>query len=371
MPDEEKPRPSEPQPDEPRVLRPTVLRPPSRGDAAPAGPTAPRRSSTRQPTVIDPKAGSGRAPARPSGIDGTGPAAAPAHASDAEASGPAATPVAAPTAIIGTERKRIEVSLDDLKDLSPGSEPDVLAQAIRLLQAYVPDDASDRTVILWGQQLQQDYADMVSAALARAQADVLTRVTVHLNRMMDILKSIDVAAVAGTERTGGGLGKVLKRMSKKIDTAEELAAARVELDQLVKLMSAEMGRLLDLKGEMEQSSRRIDELRAEVEASALAAQFLSSYLQKTDEGLSRRFLERSMSLTQTALQIGGSASLRESEVEQPLRLISAIQNVALVMVPGWLGTIGSLTTLAGREATPTEAGEMAFQLRKILEQLES
>jgi hypothetical protein len=188
--------------------------------------------------------------------------------------------------------------------------------------------------------------------------------------MMALLASIDVAAVAGVA-DDLGLGKYLGRLSKRIDTREELRAARREIDQLVKLIAAAMDDLLVLKAEVERSSRRIGELGDDVEASALAAQFLSTYLQRKDEELSRLLLERSMSLTQTALQIRGSASLRDSQIDQPLRLISAIQNVALVMVPGWLGSIASLTALGGRKPTPTEANEIAFQLRKILEQLQT
>lgn len=321
-------------------------------DKGPPPPEPPRRSRRLQPTVIDTTVGKRPAPRSPSSTAGS-------------------VRVTAPTAITGTERKRIPVRLDDLESLAPGTKPDVLARALRLLQGYVANDATDGTVVLWGQRLQQDYADLVSQTLARSQADVLTRVTVHLNRMMELLGSIDVAAVAGIADDDLGLGKYLGRLSRKIDTREELRAARVEIDQLLKLIAAAMNDLLDLKVEIERSSRGIDRLGDDVEASALAAQFLSAYLQGTDEDLSRRFLERSMSLTQTALQIRGSASLRESQIEQPLRLIGAIQNVALVMVPGFLGSIASLTALGGRKPTRTEADEMAFQLRKILEQLQN
>jgi len=356
MPEEESPRRSPQLPDETRVTGPTVLRPPARDDAGSAGSATGRRPGRLQPTSIDTNAGTRHTPGLPSAIDGSGRAAA---------------RVTAPTAIIGAERERIAVTADDLERLSPGTKPEVLARAVHFIGGYVADDASDRTVVLWGNQLQRDYADLVSATLARAQSDVLTRVTVHLDRMADILRSIDLVSVAGAGHDGGGLGKYLKKLSKKIDTREEFLAARIELDQLVKLMSAAMDDLLDLKLQIEQSSHGIDQLGDEVEASALGAQFLSNYLQGKDEELSQRFLERSMSLTQTALQIRGSVSMRDSQIEQPLRLISAIQNVALVMVPGWLGSIASLTVLAGREPTPTEAGEMAFQLRKILEQMQT
>lgn len=299
---------------------------------------------------------------------------------DRRASGPpAAAPsgggarrarVTALTAIVGVERKRIAVTGDDLRALAPGAAPVVLARALRLVQAYVVEDSRDTAVVLWGQRAQQDYAELVSDLLALSQADVLARVTAHLGRMTEILGSIDIGAVAGADGASGPLTAYLKRVSRKIDTREELGRASAELEQLVRLMRKEMDGLLDLRRRIEEASTRIDGIGDEVEAAALSAQFLSTYLRDTDEARSRRFLERSMSLTQSALQIRGSASLRESQVEQPLRLIGAIQDAALVMVPGWLGSIASLTALAGRRPTPTEAGETAFQLRKILERLE-
>lgn len=359
MPDEETPGPAERPPTRTVPTGPTVLRQPLPDRARPADAPAPQGPATRfrpiQATLIDPGPAQGT---RTRASDGARPRGG--------------TPrVGAPTAITGTERKRIPVSVDDLQTLAPGAHPDVAARALRLVHGYVAEDASDQAAVVWGQSFQRAYADLVSEILGRSQADVLIRVTVYLNRVMEILRSIDLLAVAGSAHDGARLGKILNRLSKRIDTPEELRAASVELDQLVKLMSQAMDVLLALRADIERASHRIDELGDEVEAAALAAQFLSNHLQGANESLSRRFLERSMSLTQTMLQIRGSVSMRESQVEQPLRLIGAIQDVALVMLPAWLGSIASLTVLARRTPTPTEAGEMAFQLRKILEQLQT
>lgn len=354
MPDEDAPRSSDRPRTRPVVTEPTILKPAVR-DVAGSTDGPPTRSRPIQPTVVNVRSGQG----------------ARTHTVESDRT-PRGTPrVGAPTVIIGAERKRIPVSADDLKQLAPDVDPDVAERALRLLHGYVAENTSDQVAIMWGQQFQRAYADLVSETLGRSQADVLTRVTVYLNRVMEILRSIDLVAVAGSTHDGVGLGRYLNRMSKKIDTREELRAASIELDQLVKLMSPAMDVLLALRADIERASQRIDELGDEVEAAALAAQFLSTHLQDGNESLSRRFLERSMSLTQTMLQIRGSVSMRESQIEQPLRLIGAIQDVALVMLPAWLGSIASLTVLATRTPTPTEAGEMTFQLRKIIEQLQT
>lgn len=315
-----------------------------------------------RPTVIDHLGGGA----------GTAPSAGGAQA-PSEPRHPPAPRVFGPTAVPGVERKRIRASLEEFKKLSPGVSPDVLEMALRLVETYVEEEATDRTAVLWGQRSQEDYSELVSKNLSLSQADALLTATGYLNRMMEILRSIDIEAVASDTRAGGTIGEYLKGLNKKIDTLEELEAARVELDQLVKLMSAALDELLDLRERIEKQSRRIDEIGDEVDAAAVAAQFLSDYESKRSPQLSRRFFERSMSLTQSAVQIRGSTTIRATQIEQPLRLIDAIQNVALVTLPGWLGSIASLSVLfrGERKLTPTEAGELARQLRTIVEQMQT
>lgn len=287
---------------------------------------------------------------------------------------PAAPKAFGPTAVPGVERKRIPVGIEELGKLSPGAGPEVLERALRLVETYVEEEATDRTAVLWGQRSQEDYSELVSESLSLSQADALVRARGYLGRMMEILQSIDVEAVSTAVRGGGGaVAEYLRGMNKKIDTLKELEAARVELDQLVKLMSAALIDLLDLKERIEKQSRRIDEIGDEVDAAALAALFLSDHESKRSPQLSRRFFERSMSLTQSGVQIRGSITISAVQIEQPLRLIRAIQDVALVTLPGWLGSIASLSVLSqgARKLTPTEAGELARQLRKIVEQLQA
>lgn len=331
-------------------------------DKHPRSPGEKQRAITGKlrPTVID----------HPGGKAGM-PAAGETQAPSAPA--PAAPKAFGPTQIPGVERKRIPVGLGELAKLSPEAKPEVLERARGMLETYVEEEATDRTAVLWGQRSQEGYSALVSETLSLSRAEALVSVTEHLNRMMEILRSMDLKSIATAVPGGGMIGEYLKGMNKKIDTLEELEAALAELNQLVGLMGAALGDLLDLKERIEKQSRRIDEIGDEVEAAALAAQFLSEHESKRLPQLARRFFERSMSLTQSAVQIRGSTSIRATQIEQPLRLIGVIQNVALVMLPGWLGSIASLTVLSRekRKPTPTEAGELARQLRNIVEQLKT
>ncbi len=273
-----------------------------------------------------------------------------------------------PTVIPGVQRRRIEVTLSDLRKLSPQATGEVLERALHLLEVVVVERLTDRKAILWGHDLQQGYSGLVSETLTLSQDTMLVKVTGYLNRMMTILSSIDIYGICNIEDEGS-ITQFFRRGGAKIDTPQEFESARAELDQLLGLMSAGLEELLKLKEKLDSHSSSIDEFGDEVEASALAALFLSTYLQGTQPGLTQRFTERSMSLTATLAQIRGSSSIRTIQIEQPLSLISSIQNVALVLLPGWIGSVAALTVQARKKPSPTEAGELVYQLGEIITQL--
>ena len=284
---------------------------------------------------------------------------------------PAATPVVRqPTAIPGAERKRIEVAVSDLQALSPGAAAGVYQQARALVGAFVVDKASQRKAILWGHNLQQVHGDLVTEMLALARSPVLRQVEGYLARMMDILGSIDLMAVCGH---GGDslVGRLFQGINSRIDTPGELAQAQAELEQLLALMGGALDPLLDLKDRLLRLSGSMEGTAAQVEASAIGALFLSERLRQDDAALAQCFVERSMSLTQTLAQMRQAGSTREIQIEQPIRLIGAIQNVALVVMPAFIGSIASIATLSASKTTisPTEAGELAYRLRDIISQL--
>lgn len=284
---------------------------------------------------------------------------------------PAATPVVRqPTAIPGAERKRIEVAVSDLQALSPGAAAGVYQQARALVGAFVVDKASQRKAILWGHNLQQAHGDLVTEMLALARSPVLRQVEGYLARMMDILGSIDLMAVCGH---GGDslVGRLFQGINSRIDTPGELAQAQAELEQLLALMGGALDPLLDLKDRLLRLSGSMEGTAAQVEASAIGALFLSERLRQGDAALAQCFVERSMSLTQTLVQMRQAGSTREIQIEQPIRLIGAIQNVALVVMPAFIGSIASIATLSASKTTisPTEAGELAYRLRDIISQL--
>lgn len=315
-----------------------------------------------RPTVVEPPAGS---PRKPGG--------AWARRTDPPALVVAAAPVVRkPTAIPGAERRRIDVQPAELERLSPGAASQVYVQAAALIAAFVVDKATERKAILWGHDLQKAYSDLVTQALALSRSPVLRKVEGYLTRTMDILGSIDLLAASG-HGSSGVVGRILQRVNSRIDTPGELAVAQAELENLVALMAAALQELLDLKDQLLRVAERTDATAAQLEAAAVAALFLAERLRNQKGAVAQRFTERAMSLTQTLALIRQGGATRTLQLEQPIRMVGAIQGVALVMLPGFLGSIASVAALSANKAsiTPTEAGELAYQLQLVIEKLKS
>lgn len=78
-----------------------------------------------------------------------------------------------------------------------------------------------------------------------------------------------------------------------------------------------------------------------------------------------------MSLTQTLALIREGGATRKFLLEQPTLVVTAIQDVALVMLPGFIGSIASLAVLSAGTISRTDAGELASQLTDIVGRLKS
>lgn len=273
-----------------------------------------------------------------------------------------------PTMVMGTSPVRLTVTEDDLRRLSPGAGRPVLDAALVQLGSVMAGKMTERKAILWGHDLQRAYADSVSRALALAEAPTILRMQGHVVRLLDIIESFDLGTIA--QPGGQGVGSLFKVFNRKVDTMQELETARGELDQLVRLMSGGLDELLRLREEFQANARAQEAMAISIEAAALSALYLSEHF-NAEEAIAGRFVERAMSLTQTLAQIRGDDSLRTAQVDRPIRMIAAIQNVTLVSVPDLLTALANLGSLrTDRSVTPTEASEIGFKLRHITGQLQ-
>lgn len=228
---------------------------------------------------------------------------------------------------------------------------------------------NERKAVLWGHELQKSYGDKVTATLALAQDPLIEQARGYVDRMMELLGAMDLMAVCGHGKKGI-LDNLTKSMNRKIDTPVELARALEELQLLLDRMSASIGKLLEFSDRLRQHSSAIERIEGDVEAAALAALFLSNRFAGEAPELAQRFTERAMSLTATVVQVRQSNQVHQIQIEQPLLLIGAIQSVALVTLPGFIAGMASLLILAKTKGvSPTEASDMSYQLREILNQL--
>jgi hypothetical protein len=274
-----------------------------------------------------------------------------------------------PTAIAGTERQRLPVEASQLRALSPGCDAAVSNRALALLAGFVVEKANERRAILWGHDTQKAHSELVGETLRLSQTPAFRQVEGYIKRMIEILQAIDVVAASGHGQRG--IAGYFRNVNSRIDTPDELDVAQRELDQLVKYMSRGLDELLALKGLLESQADKLENLALDAEAAALAALFLSRHFERDKPAVSQCFIQRSMSLTQTLAQIRQNDTVRDLQINYPLRLVAAIQNVALVAMPDVIASITTVVTLAGRDSTlsPTEAGELNYKLRDVLNKL--
>lgn len=277
-----------------------------------------------------------------------------------------------PTTMIGSKRKRLAVTFAELESKNVGTEHEVLNAALDLILITNLDELSDRDVVMWGHELQHRFAGHVTECLTLSQSEDLKNTSRNLARMLEILESIDLQAVFVPQ--GGILSRFMARSNKKIDTIEELKLACEEIQQLIVLLDKRLDGLLTLKGDLDTVSRKIESVGKEIEMSMIAALYLADYLSQGADAnpvLSQRFAERGMSLTQSLVQIRTSSSMRDIQIEQPLAMIGRVQDVALVLVPGLIGTITSLKMMTEQNQKPTvtTVTELADQLGHIVQKL--
>jgi hypothetical protein len=289
----------------------------------------------------DPKSGGAPKRLRPTVIE------VPAHRVKRPSPSPDTPPptVRKPTAIPGAERRRIAVGSADILRLSPSAEPRTAARAVKLIDGFVVEGARDQHVVQWGQAVQQRAA-LLSDAPEPPHVDAPDLVRGYVGRIVELLGAIDLVAVRDVERA----------------TRDELLhlihRSRIVLDPLRALLTAR-----------DDHARQIDEAGFEIEAAALGATFLAEHLATLRPELSRRFLQREMSLTKTALEIRSGQFERSRQLDEARVLVAVVQDVVLTPLPDWLDGVAALARTR-RRANPTQVGDLQHRLGALIRNLE-
>lgn len=296
--------------------------------------------------------------------------AVPAAPAKEEVQKPAHVP-AGPTKMVGKERNRIAVTLEDLKGHFAGIADDLLEQVLQFVLETDVDVLKNTSALLWQMDLQKRYSDRVMQLLETTQNESIAKANSHVSRIVQILEAIDLRGVCTYEKDGM-LSRFFKSSNKEFDTPEELLHAEKELKQLTSLLGGQLQGLLQLQSTLQSLNLEVKAIGQEIKAAALAAQYLSGYLlRQGSQKISDQLIERSMSLTQTQLQIEANEPAREIQMEIPMRLITVIQHAILVMIPDWLGSVSAIRSMLemNKHVTVTEVEELTDQKKKILKQL--
>lgn len=272
-----------------------------------------------------------------------------------------ALPRLSPTAMPGTTPERLTVSPDDLRRLAPKARPATLEAAAALLTRLIPAHLSDRDALFWAQDLQEAHAALVNDRLELLRAPDLREVPVHLARLKALLGRFDLTALCSK----GLLSAAFRKASRVIDTAEEIAAARIEINELLTLLTAALEGLAALKSRLEAQAVALQALEAQVEAAVIAAAYLA---EAAAPHLSRSFQDRRHSLGLTLLQIRTGQAQHPVEASLPARLVVAIQNIALVALPAWLESLAQFQARLKSSHAPslTEARDLTYRLADLM-----
>lgn len=279
-------------------------------------------------------------------------------------------PKTGPTSMGGQVCERLHVTADELLKLQSTSQQPVIDKAIAILRQVIVSNLKDTDAILWGSGVQKAYGDAASRGLKLAQADVFNKAEEKIARLIEILGSIRLDRVFVESRSM--LTRFIRRSSKEIDTPEELKEARVEVQQLVDRLTKKIDVLLKAKTEVEEFSSEVEALRVDAAAWSVAAAYLSGRLKLTSPDLAQRLADRADSLTATCAQILADGTIRKMQVERPMQLITTIQNVVLVTLPGIIAALAAIASASSSSRpTVTQLSDLQDQVTKAVEGLKN
>lgn len=256
-----------------------------------------------------------------------------------------------PTAMVGEVLQQIAITLVDLRTQNTAVKHSVLQDALQQIKSCNPDTLNDRVAVLWGNEVQQAYSELVTSVLDLSQSEVLVIASRRVKRLEDLLGSIRLDSIY--KNNGGFFTSIFKKGNQLIETPAALKEALREINELVHLLGKSIDQLLDLKTKFELASSDAEQIRDKAEARSIAALAVANYLSGNQKSLADSFIGRAMALTATCAQIERDGSVRKLQIEQPLKLITVVQNVVLITLPGLIGTIASLQTLMSENNKPT------------------
>lgn len=279
----------------------------------------------------------------------------------------------APSSMPGNKRSRLPITMDNLKSSFPELDQNRLEPMLQMIWETDTQLMQESSALTWQNSLQKSYSEQVMMLLELTRHDALETAQTRLHRVLDILEAIDLHGVCEFNKDGI-FTRFLKSANSEYDTPEELELAEKELNQLVSRLNKESEALVALQRQAIQLLKEIKVLESRVQCAANAASVLSTYFEKLGKSHSRmaaQFHERAVSLTKTKAQMIQNEGARELQINHLHQLMASIQDVVLVMLPDWLGSISTIRSMLDmkKAVTLTEVMELTDRKKKIISHL--
>jgi hypothetical protein len=260
--------------------------------------------------------------------------------------------LSAPSAIPGTVRRGIEVSIEELSKFFPGTPVETLKKAQEILKRTVLELLTDAQCALWGAETQKRFGDLTERSLQITSANVVQETSRHLSRLYAILQEL------GEAFQGKGSGLMFW---KKENPWEQFQEVSTEIRQLRQLLNQQLPAIIKSETETMSLSGEFEILSLDIDAEGLAGRYLAEKLLKDKDRASQTLMDRSLSLTETVAHIQQGTLLREQAANNIRQLVSRIQDGVLRALPAWIESI----TLTYQTANQTETD--IYTLRQGLE----
>ncbi|MEZ0388122.1 MAG: hypothetical protein ACAI34_13705 [Verrucomicrobium sp.] len=251
-------------------------------------------------------------------------------------------PVKQATAIAGEVRKGVEVTREELLKYEPGTPPDVLEEAQRILKGVIIKLLTDAKGVQWGDERQRAYGELTEKSLKLVGLKQAQDSGRHLTRLFTLLNEINEAL---SKKPAKGLFRKLN------DPREEFDERKPELDQLRGLLEQALPEIAKAEAELLALADEFNKLAIAIDAESLAARYLADKLVDKDKTRLIQALEdRGASLTKTAANIRHGMVVR-AQAESNLRILKLqITEGVRNALPGWIESV----IIVFQQPIPTE-----------------
>ena len=266
--------------------------------------------------------------------------------------------VTQPSAVRGTVRKGLEVSVAELEKFFPGTPREILDETQRLLKAVVPGLLTEASCIKWGEPEQRRFSELTEQSVKIVDSPIVQTCLRHTARLRILLSEIGDALNGSPEGF----------LRRKADPRREYEERKAEIAQLRQILNTDLPEAANCQTALTSLTAEFEQLERELHARSLSARYLADTLPEAEKPrIVQALMDRSLSLMQTVANIRQGMLMREQVANSFARLTSSIQNALLNELPVWIESV----TFAFQQSsqTPTELYGLKTRLEGILQRL--